>query len=549
MKKLMRSTSRNYLSVCAVGLLFGVTLAGTLRSSSAHIPSDAPLGNARRKEEKVIKKSSFRDEPIKIVKVKNKKGELPMGKKFQTDDAEWLRGLTITVRNDSGKDISHLNFSLFFPRTANGATGQSSYTYDFTYGVSPTSEHYEESRKRQPDRVIKKGEEYDLTLSDERLNYINKILAWLEYPPNIREVEVWINEIGFDDGSVWKGGSYFQGGDHSQRIKPPPRNNVLRDSFLVKASLPLTTPTFQSRCGGAMAKYWTNVCSIAGCQLPNERVDYYDTVHHDFQEYHGISDCFRFDPAYNDFVPCGDVPPFRGAWHTRICCPSPKVTNQYGECVCPSSNPNCDTVGESCFNEYCQPDYMMETGGSPNTCCPATPVLVDTLGDGLALTDAEHGVDFDIRGRGVKLRLAWTQAASDDAWLALDRDRDGVIGSGRELFGNWTPQPPSPAPNGFTALAEFDKAENGGNGDGLIDGRDNVFASLRLWRDANHDGVSQAGELRALPELGLRAIELDYKESKRTDEHGNQFRYRVKVRDAGGAQVGRWAWDVFLVSW
>jgi hypothetical protein len=54
--------------------------------------------------------------------------------------------------------------------------------------------------------------------------------------------------------------------------------------------------------------------------------------------------------------------------------------------------------------------------------------------------------------------------------------------------------------------------------------------------------------LHALAELGLASIELDYHESKRTDEHGNQFRYRAKVKDAQGAQIGRWAWDVFLIN-
>ncbi|HEX7318464.1 MAG TPA: hypothetical protein VF297_31445 [Pyrinomonadaceae bacterium] len=87
-----------------------------------------------------------------------------------------------------------------------------------------------------------------------------------------------------------------------------------------------------------------------------------------------------------------------------------------------------------------------------------------------------------------------------------------------------------------------------GNSDGVLDGRDAVFAYLRLWRDCNHDGVSQPEELHTLPALDVARLHFDYKESKKKDAYGNEFRYRAKVDDAKGAKAGRWAWDVFLVT-
>ena len=101
--------------------------------------------------------------------------------------------------------------------------------------------------------------------------------------------------------------------------------------------------------------------------------------------------------------------------------------------------------------------------------------------------------------------------------------------------------------NGFNALGEYDQPAKGGNGDGLITDQDTIFGTLLLWQDKNHNGISEANEIISLSQLGLKAIECDYGESKRRDHHGNAFRYRAKVIDTRNTHVGRWAWDVFLL--
>ena len=240
-----------------------------------------------------------------------------------------------------------------------------------------------------------------------------------------------------------------------------------------------------------------------------------------------------------------------------------RLNNPRTGTICSGSPLNCTCVfvpdttcvggdGGGCpvYPAYpCEQDFYWDT--STCSCEPnASPILIDVAGNGFNLTNAANGVTFDLNGNGVAEKLAWTSIGSDDAWLALDRDGNGTIDSGKELFGNFTPQP-EPASgeekNGFLALAEYDKPSNGGNGDGLITSAGTIFNSLRSWQDINHNGISELGELFRLELTNVATLELGYKASQYTDQYGNEFRYRAKVKDAKGSQVGRWMWDVFLV--
>lgn len=218
-------------------------------------------------------------------------------------------------------------------------------------------------------------------------------------------------------------------------------------------------------------------------------------------------------------------------------CPIGTVPNGSGLC-CASTTTTCSTALMSKCLMY-GGDIDPFTCTCTGCCGGGSPVVIDVVGNGIALSNAAEGVDFDLNGDGTRERLGWTRLDSDDAWLALDRNGNGRIDNGAELFGDFTPQPEATNKNGFLALAEFDT-----NKDGLIDSNDPIFNSLRLWQDKNHNGISEPVELHTLTSMDVKALEVDFKMSKRVDDYGNQFKYRAKVNGS----VARWAWDVWLVN-
>ena len=175
------------------------------------------------------------------------------------------------------------------------------------------------------------------------------------------------------------------------------------------------------------------------------------------------------------------------------------------------------------------------------------PIIIDLTGTGYQLTSIRMGVSFDFLGNGKPAQMSWTAGNWKGGFLALDRNGNGRIDDGTELFGNVTPQlAPSTGQtrNGFRALAVYDQPEHGGNGDGWIDKNDAIYASLLVWVDTNHNGVSEPGELLSLQKAGIQRISLNYNLSQWTDAYGNTFRYRAPIVAAVPSDQA--AYDVLL---
>jgi len=263
------------------------------------------------------------------------------------------------------------------------------------------------------------------------------------------------------------------------------------------------------------------------------------TIGHEFGHFLGMDDA-----GLHPNPPTIMNNPFGGT------CPAPQIDNSIVRFNDGQVSAGCKQQAVNLQNPPPPPDPPPPDPGGG-----LSPIIIDTEGEGFQLTSADNGVIFDIRADGHPIKLGWTSRGSHNAFLVLDRNGDGVINSGKELFGNFTAQPQSDHPNGFLALAVFDKPENGGNGDGLIDEKDAVFSKLRLWIDENHDGISQPNELHSLPELGIYSLSCTYQESRRVDIFGNQFRYRARVNPGerhddrdGRLEAGRLAYDIFLVT-
>ena len=144
---------------------------------------------------------------------------------------------------------------------------------------------------------------------------------------------------------------------------------------------------------------------------------------------------------------------------------------------------------------------LMQGGGIPQSIIPNftptqyDPIILDIDGDGIETVGLNAGVLFDHNADGIKTGTGWV--GKDDGLLVLDKNNNGKIDSGAELFGdNTLLKNGQKAKDGFEAISDLDV-----NQDGKLNSSDAVFSSLRVWQDINQDGVSQFGELKTLSAL------------------------------------------------
>jgi hypothetical protein len=150
---------------------------------------------------------------------------------------------------------------------------------------------------------------------------------------------------------------------------------------------------------------------------------------------------------------------------------------------------------------------------------PRDPLSIDIDRDGVISTlHKDHGVHFDLDNSGFAESTSWI--ASSDGLLVLDRNANGQIDGGAELFGTETMLSNGTfASNGFEAIADLDDNE-----DGIISAVDEVFSSLRVWIDSNSDGISTEAELHTLTSLGIESISTHYQVTPSLDANGVEHR-------------------------
>lgn len=176
---------------------------------------------------------------------------------------------------------------------------------------------------------------------------------------------------------------------------------------------------------------------------------------------------------------------------------------------------------------------LLDRGDRDNCDNTTSPLIIDFSNTGIVLSSPLSGVNFDIDSDGTQDHISWTEDSSA-GFLVLDKNNNGKIDDGNELFGNNSTGPDGrKAPNGFLALRKYDS-----NSDGMINSDDSIYSELMIWFDENRDGISEIDELHSLSSVKVKSINLNYLEMNEHDIYGNQTKQRsLIIMDDGTEKV------------
>jgi hypothetical protein len=173
--------------------------------------------------------------------------------------------------------------------------------------------------------------------------------------------------------------------------------------------------------------------------------------------------------------------------------------------------------------------FTAMTDDQRNAMFMTSPIVLDLDGNGVHTTAAANGVNFDLNATGSANKVGWVSAT--DGLLVVDRNHDGQINNGTELFGSATRTADGKmAGNGYVAMAQEDS-----NHDLKLDASDASFKDLRVWVDANQDGRTDTGELKTMEELGIQSLDLHALAGTEVD-NGNLLGLVSSYTSTDGAQ-------------
>ena len=146
---------------------------------------------------------SYRNCPIRIVSVTTNGRVMQIGKSVSATD-DWISEMAIEVENVSTKAVSHVGIRMDFDRPREESK-KATAVFDVSYGADPFGLRADEKIPPPKVKVIQPHERTRIQMSYSEYVALRNFLTDVGYPTSIERVHVYINTVGFTDGTAWSG--------------------------------------------------------------------------------------------------------------------------------------------------------------------------------------------------------------------------------------------------------------------------------------------------------------------------------------------------------